>query len=94
MISQRSIRAVIPLAAGILGHSFGAVQCSTVAMISRGVSMADPAKNGHGEDEMFIASRHIGVFDGVGGWKDSGIDPSIYFTNKLTTLGTVIAPDP
>lgn len=46
--------------------------------LSRGISIAEASKNGKGEDAMFIQDRDIGVFDGVGGWKDYGVDPGIY----------------
>jgi hypothetical protein len=31
-----------------------------------------------GEDAYFVSSDSIGIFDGVGGWKSNGIDPSEY----------------
>lgn len=46
--------------------------------VSGGVCVAEASKNGNGEDAMFIQARDIGVFDGVGGWRDQGIDPGIY----------------
>jgi len=49
-----------------------------LSKISRGISIAEASKNGNGEDALFIQNCDIGVFDGVGGWRDSGIDPGIY----------------
>jgi serine/threonine protein phosphatase PrpC len=38
----------------------------------------DAEKKNEGEDAMFILPSAVGVFDGVGGWKSSGVDPGIY----------------
>ena len=43
--------------------------------ISKTVSKPDLSKV-KGEDAYFSLPNHIGVFDGVGGWRDSGIDVS------------------
>lgn len=43
------------------------------------VSIPDPRKAGsRGEDSHFMSSNALGVFDGVGGWLDVGIDSGEY----------------
>lgn len=61
-------------------NNIGVAYASTFKCLSKGLSIAEPSKNGKGEDAMFILPLNIGigVFDGVGGWRREGIDPGIY----------------
>lgn len=47
----------------------------------------DKRKKNGGEDALFIEEDAVGVFDGVGGWADYGVDAGIY----ARTLATVSA---
>eukprot|EP01138_Halocafeteria_seosinensis_P007673 gb/GECG01007841.1/.p1 GENE.gb/GECG01007841.1/~~gb/GECG01007841.1/.p1 ORF type:complete len:207 (+),score=19.04 gb/GECG01007841.1/:1-621(+) len=42
--------------------------------IAEGFVRDDPAKQGRGEDALFITQKALGVADGVGGWASWGVD--------------------
>lgn len=55
-------------------------------LITASVSIPHPEKlHKHGEDANFIHRRAIGVFDGVGGWAEKGIDAGRY-SKQLSRL--------
>ena len=43
-------------------------------------------KNPKGEDAYFILPHAIGVADGVGGWSNQGVDPSVYSNNLMAKM--------
>lgn len=48
-------------------------------MVSEFTYMPCPGKaNPNGEDAWFISAHMVGVADGVGGWTEVGVDPSLY----------------
>lgn len=50
------------------------------------LSIPHPQKAGNGGDDACFSTKHaIGVFDGVGGWHDVGVDPA-RFTRRLARL--------
>jgi protein phosphatase PTC7 len=51
----------------------------------------DAEKKNEGEDAMFILPSAVGVFDGVGGWKSSGVDPGIYSRRLALEVSNFIA---
>jgi len=54
--------------------------CSTI-LISSASALPDPKKaNSLGEDAYFISpcGRHVGVADGVGGWRARGVDSGLF----------------
>lgn len=54
------------------------IETKRVTKLSRGVIVPDSSKNNQGDDAMFIQDRDIGVFDGVGGWRNRGVDVAQY----------------
>ena len=58
--------------------------------ISSGISIAEASKNGNGEDAYFILPRDVGVFDGVGGWRSSGIDSGLYSRHLAAATATAL----
>lgn len=58
--------------------------------ISSGISIAEASKKGNGEDAYFILPRDVGVFDGVGGWRDSGIDSGLYSRHLAAASATAV----
>jgi protein phosphatase PTC7 len=46
--------------------------------LSVAVSVPEATKGDRGEDAMFILKNEVGVFDGVGGWRNHGIDSGEY----------------
>lgn len=49
-----------------------------IGFIAEGFVRDDPAKQGQGEDALFITQKALGVADGVGGWSSWGIDSGNY----------------
>mmetsp|Transcript_2556 Transcript_2556/g.4583 ORF Transcript_2556/g.4583 Transcript_2556/m.4583 type:complete len:480 (-) Transcript_2556:2267-3706(-) len=73
---------------------------------SDGVCMRMPGKDGDwelqpwrgpkycaldcGEDSFVLTSRFIGVADGVGGWRDEGVDPAIFANQMMANIKTLV----
>jgi protein phosphatase PTC7 len=71
-------------------HSDIADETAVWRQVTAGISIAEASKNGKGEDAYFVLPRDIGVFDGVGGWKHSGIDSGLYSRHLSAIVGTYV----
>ena len=71
--------------------------CSTVGFRLDAGSriLPHPAKvSKGGEDAIFSEGRAFGVFDGVGGWKDKGVDPGLFSRELAAQVGAAFEGDP
>eukprot|EP01031_Cornospumella_fuschlensis_P040989 gene40989-49999_t len=71
----------------------GVVCTQTLMFLSRYISLPAPYKNNAGEDAYFLQGHDLGVFDGVGGWTEEGIDSGIYSRTLANCISSRIAVD-
>ncbi len=69
------------------GNKAASAKASSMQFLSRKKGMI-------GDDAWFIASKNsadvLGVADGVGGWRDIGVDPSKFSTNLMRTCKRIV----
>jgi protein phosphatase PTC7 len=89
-IALSTNHALRPTATHLRSVHSDAAQNNAWKQISSGISIAEASKNGNGEDAYYILPRDVGVFDGVGGWRNSGIDSGLYSRHLAASVATFV----
>jgi serine/threonine protein phosphatase PrpC len=98
MLRMRATRAagLFAAAAGLAGTPRGLRHASSqpaptpLRFLAAGTCLAHPEKE-RGEDAFFTSPRALGVADGVGGWKEKGIDSGVYSRSLMEALAAECA---